>query len=383
MKVEWVPFGELMKLERKSIEIDPDETYRKVGILSWGKGMIWHPPTAGVEMGSLRYFKFPEGSLMFSNIQAWEGAVAIPGGGSGEFVSSNRFLPYVPVCSGGVEPKYLLEYFRSDLGLEAMRSASPGTQVRNRTLSPKKLAETRVPVPQPHFQHRIVEHLKVVDDLPREGRSALARNATQAVVGDFLDSLPQVPLSDHATVAPRNTGPASDEVVFVPMAALDARTGTITDGRPVERHTLATGYRRFEPGDLIFARITPSMQNGKSAIYRDSEGRTAYGSSEFHVLRPRDPDRANWIWLVLRSWWFRSRAMRAFKGTAGQQRVPADFLRSVRIPWPDSHELSGAVRKVEQLEETQRKLDDLRARRDELSAALLPAARNEIFTSMR
>src|SRR5699024_2912629 len=55
--------------------------------------------------------------------------------------------------------EYLLEFFRSDLGLEAMRTASPGTQVRNKTLSPKSLAETRVPVPQLDVQGRIVEHL--------------------------------------------------------------------------------------------------------------------------------------------------------------------------------------------------------------------------------
>lgn len=378
-----MPFGDLMQLERREVNVDLGRLYTEIGVRSFGKGLFVKPAIEGVDLGNKRVFWIEPDDLVISNVFAWEGAVGVAGGQHQGMIGSHRFMTWVPRQSQRVSTQYLAQFFSSDAGLRLLRKASPGSAGRNRTLAIKNLEKIEVPVPKPHVQHRIVKHLKVVDDLPREGRSALALNATQAVVGDFLDSLPQVLLSDHAAVAPRNTEPASDEVVFVPMAALNARTGTITDGQPVDRRTLATGYRRFESGDLIFARITPSMQNGKAAIYRDSMGRTGYGSSEFHVLRPRDPDHAEWIWLVLRSWWFRSRAMRAFKGTAGQQRVPADFLRSVRIPWPDPHELSAAVTKVARLEETQRELDDLRARRDELSGALLPAARNEIFTSMR
>lgn len=378
-----MPFGTVFENARNWIELEESKEYTAIGVRGFGRGIIEYDAVRPSELSKLRYSKLVPGALVLSNIKAWEGAVTVAPSGLSA-VASNRFLQYVP-SGGNVLTEYISQYFTSEPGVKSLSGASPGSADRNRTLSIAGLESILVPIVAVDAQRAIVSHLASVSKGARAEGSAIAATSSVSrnLIEEYLNNFPSVRLGDHATVAPRNTEPASDEVVFVPMAAVDARTGTIDDGQSVERHTLATGYRRFEPGDLIFARITPSMQNGKSAIYRDSEGRTAYGSSEFHVLRPRDPDRAEWIWLVLRSWWFRSRAMRAFKGTAGQQRVPADFLRSVRIPWPDPHELTAVMRKVEQLEETQRELDDLRARRDELSAALLPAARNEIFTAMR
>lgn len=333
-------------------------------------------------MGSMRYFTFRDPSLIFSNIQAWEGAVALSSHLDDEFVASNRFFPYVASGKYSVELPYVLEFFRSDQGLRAMRRASPGTQVRNKTLSQKSLSETLIPLPSTQDQERITAHLNQLSGVVSWGSSE-ALQAVDVTVVSWLDDWPLGRLRDMTEISPRRQSPDSQEICFVPMAAVDGATGAITDPEVRSRTELKSGYRRFEDGDIIFARITPCMQNGKTAIYRNAAGLTGYGSTEFHVLRPRDARFTDWIWYALRSSWFIERAKASFKGTAGQQRVPADFLREVSIPLPPLEELDMAVQRMATLKNLVNSIDTNQRQRDTLAAAVLPAARNEIFNSMR
>jgi type I restriction enzyme, S subunit len=117
------------------------------------------------------------------------------------------------------------------------------------------------------------------------------------------------------------------------MARVAEESGAIdlTMRRPV--HAVAKGYVRFKEGDVIFAKITPCMENGKVAPIIDLPGGCAAGSTEFHVLRPAAVEqRYLWYWLVSRA--FRGRAQRSMSGSAGQLRVPVDWLREAEIPVP-------------------------------------------------
>ena len=107
------------------------------------------------------------------------------------------------------------------------------------------------------------------------------------------------------TVAPVNPStnfddldPAS-EIPFLPMATVAEESGKIdlSIRRPLQ--AVAKGYVRFMEGDVIFAKITPCMENGKVAPVVGLPGRYAAGSTEFHVLRPVAVDqRYLWYWLV-------------------------------------------------------------------------------------
>lgn len=385
MKVDWVPFGEICQLDRERIEIDPAGSYAKVGILSWGKGLIRYPSTPGTEMGSMKYFSFPTSSLMFSNIQAWEGAVALTDKSDEERVCSSRFYPYVPIDDERVVLTYLIEYFKSAEGQRVMRQSSTGTQVRNKVLNRALLERHPVPIPSLANQARIAEHLEELSRVtPNNKSEKIGDNALSCSMSKWLDQLPSARLSELMEFASRpQRVDAEAKVNFVPMAAVDSESGEINGATTKSRSEVGTGYRQFKPGDVIFARITPCMQNGKCAIYSDSEARIGYGSSEFFVLRPDSLATAEWVWLLLRTGWFTSRAMKAFTGTAGQQRVPADFMRSISIPWPVATELTEATARLREDEHLNRRVGRLRTQRDELASAVLPAARNEIFNAMR
>src|SRR5206468_2960623 len=142
-------------------------------------------------------------------------------------------------------------------------------------------------------------------------------------------------LSDVAEVNPSRLGNVklkpSDKVSFVPMKAVDDVTGKIAWPETREFHEVAKGYTWFVNGDVIFARITPCMQNGKSAYAQNLMNGVGFGSTEFHVMRPRENVCGEWIYYLVRHKAFRDDAAEHFKGTAGQQRVPRRFLEEQLI----------------------------------------------------
>ncbi|MDE0173724.1 MAG: restriction endonuclease subunit S [Defluviicoccus sp.] len=152
-----------------------------------------------------------------------------------------------------------------------------------------------------------------------------------------MTSLAQVPLGEICEINPRakRDGYASDTLVsFVPMAAVDERLGAITsrEDRPIA--DVSKGYTPFEDGDVLFAKITPCMENGKAALARNLTNGMGSGSTEFYVLRPGERVLGEYIYHFVRQSGFRETAKRNFTGTAGQQRVPRSFMENVSIPLP-------------------------------------------------
>jgi len=382
VKVKWVPATQLLRLQRRSVEIEPDTTYQEIGVRSFGRGLFLKDPVSGVEIGSKRVFEIHEGDFVVSNVFAWEGAVGIAGAEHHGRIGSHRFMTWIPVSD--VKVDYLAEFFRSSRGVEALAAASPGSAGRNRTLSIANFEAIRVPLPSDADQERIAAYLSLLARTPPVLPKGGGQQAQELAEGQWLRRYTTVRLLDIATIgpAPRRVEPET-VVSFVPMGAVDATTGAIVGAVPRARSEVGAGYRQFVDGDIIFARITPSMQNGKAAIYRPAEGRVGYGSTEFHVLRPNDSRFTEWIWAVLRTRWFRDLAARSFTGTAGQQRVPAEFMRNVPIPLPRLDELSGATEALLRSQRTAQAIENVERRRALLGAAILPAARNEIFNAMR
>lgn len=381
MKVEWVPIGELLDLQRRAVDVRTESIYQEIGVRSFGRGLFIKPPLVGAELGDKRVFEIHEGDFVVSNVFAWEGAVGVATKEHDGLIGSHRFMTWTPRRDVSVE--YLRHYFGSEAGVASLGKASPGSAGRNRTLSIKNFKRLLAPLPERTDQDRIAAHLGELEHRLSVTKFDPADLVDPAVAG-WLNTLPSASLSELAEVCPRpkRVEPAT-AVDFIPMDAVDATTGAIVSPVTRARGELTSGYRQFLPGDVIFARITPSMQNGKSAIYRGNAAEVGYGSTEFHVLRPYDELYAEWLWALLRTSWFISRAMRAFTGTAGQQRVPASFLEGVTIPVPPSDELAAATRRLLQLRDRVNELAAALGRREHLATAILPAARNDIFNLMR
>ena len=140
-------------------------------------------------------------------------------------------------------------------------------------------------------------------------------------------------------------------VTFVPMSAVDEHGGVINKPETRMFAEVAKGYTSFRELDVLFAKVTPCMENGKAAIARNLENRLGFGSTEFHVLRPTEVVLPEYVFSFIRQKAFRDRAASAFVGTGGLQRVPPDFLSRVKIPLPTLPEQQRIVNLLRQADE--------------------------------
>lgn len=211
---------------------------------------------------------------------------------------------------------------------------------------------TPLPLPPLSEQHRIVELLDQADALRRLRREADAKAARilptlfLKMFGDVATNPMGWPvkLLGHADVCdinPRARKGLSDEdiVSFVPMADVDEVLGRIEGTQTRPYADVKKGFTAFEDGDVLFAKITPCMQNGKAAIADNLQGGIGYGSTEFHVLRATNDVTAEYLYALVRLQSFRSHAMSTFTGSVGQQRVPSDFLKQFALPIPPKSEI--------------------------------------------
>jgi type I restriction enzyme, S subunit len=115
------------------------------------------------------------------------------------------------------------------------------------------------------------------------------------------------------------------------MPAVDAEKGAITkpEARPFGK--VRKGYTSFREDDVIMAKITPCMENGKAAIARALHNGLGFGSTEFHVFRSNGAILPDFLYHFIRQESFRKAAEHEMTGSVGQKRVPASFLDSVEI----------------------------------------------------
>ncbi|HHW12730.1 MAG TPA: hypothetical protein GXX33_06990 [Firmicutes bacterium] len=124
------------------------------------------------------------------------------------------------------------------------------------------------------------------------------------------------------------------EVSFVSMSSVDENGNiNVSDIRPFS--DVSNGYSYFIENDVLFAKITPCMENGKGAIARGLKNGIGVGSTEFHILRANEEKiTSEWIYRFLSLPRIRKLAEKNMIGSAGQKRVPKSFLENVKIPLP-------------------------------------------------
>ena len=163
---------------------------------------------------------------------------------------------------------------------------------------------------------------------------------------------------------------ADDQPVhFVPMASVAENFGGINITQTRTLHEVRKGYTVFVEGDVLLAKITPCMENGKGGLVPNLPKRVAFGSTEFHVLRSSVAVVNVWLAHYLSQPAFRKLARANMTGTAGQMRVPTKWLRTLQLPLPPRAEQTRIVEKLEEL------LSDLDAGVAELKAAQKKLAR--------
>ncbi len=159
-------------------------------------------------------------------------------------------------------------------------------------------------------------------------------------------------LSEICSINPRVDKSALDPasvVSFVPMSAVEAETGKIDVSETRNFETVLKGYTPFRKGDVLFAKITPCMENGKMAIIPNLANTYGFGSTEFHVLRPRQGIDPRFIYHAVSNRAFRSHAEHNMTGAVGQKRVSAAILEEHEVGLPPIKEQRRIVERIDVL----------------------------------
>ncbi len=194
-----------------------------------------------------------------------------------------------------------------------------------------------------------------------------------------------VRLGEVCEINPRRnrdfTRSSNELTTFIPMSSVNGKSGAIIKPEVVPYSRVAKGYTYFEENDVLFAKITPCMQNGKHLIARNLIDRVGLGTTEFHVLRPKEEILPEWIHFFIRQPLFLKEATSYFTGAVGQQRVPKEFLSNYIIPISPLSEQKRIASKIQELMQEIDKARTACEKQMEAVKALPSAYLREVFES--
>ena len=211
----------------------------------------------------------------------------------------------------------------------------------------KWLKEVDIPTYTEQEQSQIVSELDKITSLIDLRKEQLAK-LDQLVKSRFIELFGEVGtdtkgwgltrLGDCCSINPKkgddkrlNQGLT---VSFVPMPSVSEK-GEIDASDTKLYDEVKSGFTYFAEQDVLFAKITPCMENGKGAVAKGLCNGIGFGSTEFHVLRPIEGvSNPYWIYTVTAFNQFRVDAANNMTGSAGQRRVPASFLEAYKVSVP-------------------------------------------------
>lgn len=274
----------------------------------------------------------------------------------------NQRVACLRVKSSSIDNKYLFYCFLQKTFVENCTKFAKGSAQLN--MSTEWLKEYAIPLPPLSEQQRIVARIEslfakldeakekaqeVVDGFETRKAAILHKAFSGELTAKWreenkvgLETWESVIISDICEVNPKkiNVKNLSDdlEVSFFPMSALSEIYGKITEPQTRKLKEVKTGFTNFSEGDVVFAKITPCMENGKSAVIGKLVNDIGYGTTEFYVLRCKEKLYNRYLYHLVRSKFFRDEAKCVMTGAVGQQRVPKSFIEDYELKLPSFDE---------------------------------------------
>ena len=211
----------------------------------------------------------------------------------------------------------------------------------------KILKNVKIILPNIDIQNEIAEKLDLIVQLIKNKKKQIEK-FDQLAKSRFIEMFGRCSedkfgwglktLEDCCVINPQKTTDSrlkpGLEVSFCPMPYISEK-GEIKTDDIIIYDKVKSGFTYFAENDVLFAKITPCMENGKGAIARNLKNGIGFGSTEFHVLRPKkEMITPEWLYFLTTFQQFRKDAENNMTGSAGQRRVPANFLKKYRVSVP-------------------------------------------------
>lgn len=267
-----VSLGELLRLERRPIDVLPEEQYQEIGIYCFGKGIFHKASRTGLEVGEKGLYLLKDGDFIFQVTFAWEGAIAIVSAFEDGMYGSTRY-PTFRVDEERCVPRFLLRYFETHEGLQQLIKICPGSAGRNRVLSIKRIPEVFVPLPSPPEQRRILARIDGLDAKIAQARR-LRLQADDEASGLF-DSALNEKWSAQGNWQRKQLGQLAQTVSgqvdprVEPYASLPHINGEVIEVgtcRLLQNYRLAkedgvtSGKYHFQPNAVLYSKIRPYLR---------------------------------------------------------------------------------------------------------------------------
>lgn len=280
---------------------------------------------------------FPAGTVILSS-RAPIGKVAIAGC---EMYCNQGFKNLI--CSDKINNKYLYWFLKGNTVF--LNSLGRGATFKE--ISKGIVSDIEINVPDAESQNRAVSNLEKLSEIIKLRKNEMSEldNLIKARFVEMFGFPGMDPfkygktkLGSCCEINPKKTKDNrlvdNIEISFVPMTAVSEK-GEI-DSSDVRRYEdVKKGFTYFTEGDVLFAKITPCMENGKGAVAKGLKNRIGFGSTEFHVLRPIDGIcNPYWVYAITSFKSFRKEAESNMTGSAGQRRTPVSFLENYEVSLP-------------------------------------------------
>ena len=279
---------------------------------------------------------FDEGNVLYSKLRPYLNKVVIP---NEKGYATTELVPLRPKQEL-LNLSFLSHLLRSDDFVAYANGIATGTKMPRMPLNDLRKFNCILPPIEVQREFELIAHQ--ADKSGFDGR----KSQFIEMFGNPLSSIQRYSLKklgDCCELNPRRPNLSlkdTDKVSFVPMPSV-SENGCLQDVTDEEYGKVKKGFTYFENGDVLFAKITPCMENGKGAIAEGLTNNIGMGSTEFHVLRPiEELSSPYWLLALTRLQIFRERARKNMTGTGGQKRVPANYLENFMVGLPPIEEQS-------------------------------------------
>ncbi|EEU7989048.1 N-6 DNA methylase, partial [Campylobacter coli] len=188
-----------------------------------------------------------------------------------------------------------------------------------------------------NFSKTIQELLQTLSTLPKDGWKRISLKNEQYI--ELNPSKKEISKLDENML-----------VSFIEMASVSDK-GYIQSKIDRSLNEVRKGYTYFIENDILIAKITPCMENGKCAIAKNLTNNIGFGSTEFHIFRAKTGLDSSFLFYNLNQQNIREKAALAMTGASGHKRVPISFYENLTIPLPPLEIQEKIVQNIELVEQ--------------------------------